>query len=75
MNSSNGLVCLAAGFIVGAGLLASVMVGVTFFNDSSRWYTQRSPDTGICYEIRINPQINGFGTSMSPVDDSFCEDK
>jgi len=75
MNSNNGLVDLAVGFIVGAFVFTFVMIEVTFFNDSSRWHIKRSPDTGICYEIRINPQVIGFGTSMSPVDDSFCADK
>lgn len=66
---------LAAGLIIGALLVSFVMIGIFIIDDSAGWVTQRSPETGVCYEISMNPHMFGWGTAMSPVDGSYCEDE
>jgi len=39
------------------------------------WGFRRSPQTGICYEMRDRPVLFGWGSSMSPVDDKYCEEE
>lgn len=62
-------------FIVGTFFLVLVMSFVMTAYEPSRWSTKRSPDTGICYEVRMDASFLSFSRAMSPVDDSFCEDK
>ena len=39
-----------------------------------RWSFKQSPQTGICYEVYEVPVIIDRSFTMSPVDDSYCEE-
>ena len=64
---------IAAFFIVWMGVMAIIGTIVAVADDSTRWITYLSPQTGICYEIRRDAIVFGSGTAMSPVDSSYCE--
>ncbi len=63
---------LAAWIIIGL-FITMFVANLTFSYADMEWGFVRSPETGICYELRSD--IIGFGISqaMSPVADKYCE--
>lgn len=55
-------------------LVAVVLVILSFIFSEPQWAFDRSPNTGICYEVEaaIFLPIGGMA-GMSPVDDKYCE--
>ena len=39
----------------------------------SQWDFRKSPNSGICYEIKTSAWLLGATQAMSPVDDKWCE--
>lgn len=66
---------MAAFFIISTFFVILAMFMVMAIDESSRWTTQRSPDTGICYEVMAEAFLLSISSAMSPIDDSFCENK
>ncbi len=66
---------VAAFVVIGTFFLVLAISAIMFVDDSSRWLTYRSPNTDICYEVRVDAAFFSVSRTMSPVDDSFCEDK
>jgi len=67
-------VYLASGIVVVAGIVS--LLGLWGLDvGRNEWTTRLSPETGICYEVRTTMMPLGIGAAISPVDDSFCEDK
>ena len=52
-----------------------VLLGGWFLilNQGGEWSFERSPNSGICYEIRTEGWVIGMTQGMSPVDDKWCE--
>lgn len=62
---------------VALAVLVFVLMGILLISsdDGTRWKTKRSPETGICYELRVVIWPPFIATeAMSPVDDSYCEE-
>ena len=66
---------VAAVLIILVGILTIFQLMSSSTDDYSRWVIYLSPNTDICYEARETSTPLGIGVAMSPVDDSFCEDK
>ena len=61
---------------------ATIIVTVSFFGaigwavatiTDADWTTERSPITGICYEVKHHSGILSYSKSIAPVDDAYCE--
>jgi len=52
----------------------SMLILFVMDEDIVRWKFERSPISDICYERRGVVIVPMAATSMSPVDDSFCEE-
>ncbi len=63
----------AAWLIVGTYLLSLLYFALVSSGDWD-WEFKKSPNTGICYEVNGSFVMFGYRQSMSPVDDSYCEE-
>ncbi len=64
---------IAAIIIIISFLLFWVMLTVLLVRDDGLWEYIRSSKTGICYEAYNAPAMIGFGFTMSPVPDKYCD--
>lgn len=54
--------------------IAMLIVCVVFSITNKDWYFERSPYTGICYEVHEFTFPFAHGRGMNPVDISYCEE-
>jgi len=64
------LILLAFLIFIGLNIAGTVMTG-----GEKKWVFRQSPQTDICYEVRQGFSGLGLYQAMSPVDDSYCEEK
>jgi len=63
---------LAAVIFITLSLVAAVLFSSQAIKGP--WSIQRSPKTGICYEVRQGGiTFFGYSVAMAPVDDLYCE--
>ena len=59
------VIIFAAGF--------SLLITIAVNSGDNEWGFFKSPESGVCYEVRTTLLGPWFGESMAPVDDKWCE--
>lgn len=62
-----------AAFLIIATWIFLIALSIITAATEGMWSFQKSPKTGICYEVKKSYVLLTYNVTMSPVDASYCE--